>query len=125
MAVEIIFETHSLTEDNENGIATGWLPGPLSERGRILAAELGMRDRNAGLGAVFVSDLHQAAETAQIAFANSSIPVYQDERLRECNYGDLNGCPVELLAPQRSQHIENPFPGGKSYQKVVQATASF
>jgi hypothetical protein len=32
MLVDIIFETHSRTEDNENGIATGWLPGKLSER---------------------------------------------------------------------------------------------
>lgn len=25
MSIEIVFETHSLTEDNEIGIATGWL----------------------------------------------------------------------------------------------------
>jgi len=27
MTIQIVFETHSTTEDNENGIATGWLPG--------------------------------------------------------------------------------------------------
>jgi hypothetical protein len=39
--IEIVFETHSTTEDNEAGRATGWLPGRLSPRGRAEAAELG------------------------------------------------------------------------------------
>ena len=30
MAIELVFETHSITEDNELGRATGWLPGRLS-----------------------------------------------------------------------------------------------
>ena len=36
MPIQIVLETHSTTEDNENGIATGWGPGGLSdlERGR-------------------------------------------------------------------------------------------
>jgi hypothetical protein len=34
MTVEIVYETHSVTTDNEAGIATGWLPGQLSDEGR-------------------------------------------------------------------------------------------
>lgn len=30
MAVELVYETHSITTDNEAGIATGWLPRRLS-----------------------------------------------------------------------------------------------
>jgi alpha-ribazole phosphatase/probable phosphoglycerate mutase len=41
MVTEIVFETHSWSTDNDRGVATGWLPGRLSERGRALAAELG------------------------------------------------------------------------------------
>jgi hypothetical protein len=26
LSVEIVYETHSITDDNEAGIATGWLP---------------------------------------------------------------------------------------------------
>jgi len=37
----VVFETHSITVDNERGVATGWLPGELSERGRDVARELG------------------------------------------------------------------------------------
>jgi broad specificity phosphatase PhoE len=43
VAIEIVYETHSVTEDNERGIATGWQPRRLSPRGREQAAELGRR----------------------------------------------------------------------------------
>src|SRR5689334_7024965 len=98
MAVAIVYETHSITTDNEAGIATGWLPGRLSEAGRELARELGRRRRDDGISAVFTSDLARAVETAGIAFAGSGIPIHQDARLRECDYGTLNGGPVSELA---------------------------
>jgi broad specificity phosphatase PhoE len=125
MTVEIIYETHSITTDNENGIATGWLPGQLSERGRTLAHELGVRRRHDNIVAVFVSDLARAVETAEIAFAGSAIPIYQDPRLPECNYGEFNGLPVAQLAAERSRHIEEPFPGGQSYRQVVAEMRDF
>jgi broad specificity phosphatase PhoE len=125
MTVELIYETHSISEDNEAGVATGWLPGTLSARGRQSAAELGKRRRDSGLSAVFVSDLQRALETVEIAFAGTDIPVYKDVRLRECNYGDLNGCRVEVLAEERRKHIDKPFPGGQSYREVVAATWDF
>lgn len=125
MAVEIIYETHSISTDNEAGIATGWLPGRLSERGRALAAELCERRRDDSIDAVFSSDLRRAVETAEIAFAGSGIPLYQDSRLRECNYGELNGAPVAVLATERHWRIDTPFPGGQSYQDVVEQTADF
>lgn len=125
MAVEIIYETHSLTTDNEIGAATGWLPGQLSHRGRELARELGERRRGGGIAVVFVSDLARAAETAEIAFADSGIPIRRDARLRECNYGALNGMPVARLAAERSRHIDVPYPDGQSYQQIVEETRSF
>jgi alpha-ribazole phosphatase/probable phosphoglycerate mutase len=125
MAVELIYETHSITEDNENGVATGWLPGRLSARGREVAAELGRRHRDEGIAAVFTSDLHRAEETARIAFAGTAMPVHSDPRLRECDYGDLNGCPVDRLAAVRAKHIDRPFPGGQSYRQVIDATRDF
>ena len=85
MSVEVVFETHSTSEDNEAGIATGWLPGRLSAAGREQARELGERRRNDGVAVVFTSDLGRAVETAEIAFAGSPLPVVPDARLRECN----------------------------------------
>jgi broad specificity phosphatase PhoE len=82
----IVFETHSITEDNERGIATGWHPGRLSDAGRVLARELGDRRRRDGIELVFSSDLRRAVETAEIAFGATSIPILHDWRLRGCNY---------------------------------------
>ena len=104
MTIELIFETHSITEDNERGRATGWLPGRLSARGRALAGELGRRRADDGIGAVFCSDLARAAETAAIAFGATGIPVLLDWRLRECDYGRDNGMPLgELQAGRRDE----------------------
>ena len=125
MSVEVVFETHATSEDNETGIATGWLPGRLSAAGREQAEELGARRCDDGIAVVFVSDLGRAVETAKLAFAGSSLPVVRDSRLRECNYGELNGRPVAELDAQRLRRVETPFPGGESYHDVVERTRSF
>ena len=85
MSTQIVFETHSTSEDNEAGRATGWLPGRLSSSGHRHARQLGERRRNDGIDAVFTSDLRRAVETAELAFAETSIPVLHDWRLRECD----------------------------------------
>ena len=122
MSVELVFETHSTTEDNEAGIATGWLPGRLSATGREQALELGERRRHDGLAVVFIPDLRRAVETAEIAFAGS-LAVVADERLRECNYGELNGT-VEPLR-DRPAHIDVPYPGGESWRQAVERVTGF
>ena len=78
MTIQIVYETHSISEDNERGIASGWSHSRLSERGRTLAQTLGERRRGDGIQAVFVSDLERAVETTRIAFADSDIPIFQD-----------------------------------------------
>jgi broad specificity phosphatase PhoE len=118
MSAELVYETHSISLDNERGIASGWLPGELSPEGRRLARELGERRRNDGIACVFTSDLRRAAQTAAIAFEGSGLEVRQDSRLRECNYGELNGAPVSELEP-RSRFVDEPFPGGQSYRDCV------
>src|SRR5262245_51467572 len=123
--VELVYETHSTSTDNEAGIATGWGQGRLSANGRLQARELGKRRRDDGVAVVFTSDLLRAVETASIAFEGSSIPVYQDVRLRECDYGSLNGVPVARVAAERSRRVSVPFPGGQSYRQVVDQTRDF
>jgi broad specificity phosphatase PhoE len=123
--IELVYETHSTTTDNEEGVATGWLPGRLSERGRELARTLGERRRDDGLAAVLTSDLARAVETAESAFEGSGLPVREDARLRECNYGELNGRPVPEIDVERLRRIDEPFPGGESYRDVVDRTRDF
>lgn len=119
--IDLVYETHSVTTDNESGHATGWLPGELSEAGRAQAVELGARRRD--VDAVFSSDLGRALETVAIAFGESETPVFYDWRLRECDYGALNGAPHEDL--EVAKHVDVPYPGGESYRDVVARVASF
>jgi broad specificity phosphatase PhoE len=125
MATELVFETHSLSEDNEAGRATGWLPGRLSERGRQLAEELGERRRDDGMAVVFTSDLHRAVETADIAFGRTGLPILHDWRLRECNYGQCNGMPSAVLHKDRRKHLDQPYPGGESWRGAIARVGGF
>jgi len=119
MTVQLVYETHSTSVDNEIGRATGWLGGTLSATGREQARALGERRRNDGIDLVVASDLNRAVETARIAFEGSGIPVTLDWRLRECDYGDLNGMPRALLDAERRGRLDEPFPGGESWRQAV------
>jgi broad specificity phosphatase PhoE len=125
VTTEIVFETHAISSDNEAGIATGWLEGQLSEEGRRLARRLGERRRGEWIDTVYTSDLGRAVETAELAFGDSGIPIRRDARLRECNYGSLNGGRVIEVERERIKRIDEPFPGGESYRQTVERTRSF
>lgn len=124
MSVEVVFETHSLTVDNERGCATGWLDGSLSAGGRILAAELGERRRNDGIAAVYTSDLGRAVETTETAFGGSELRILSEPRLRECNYGRMNGRPkAELDALVTG--IDERYPDGETWREAMERVLGF
>ena len=125
MVVRIVFETHSWSEDNDQGRASGWHHSRLSPKGRALAAELGERRRNDGIRAVFTSDLRRAVETAEIAFADTGVPILHDWRLRECNYGTGNGMPAVELHRHRSTYLDQPYPGGESWSQATDRVGWF
>jgi alpha-ribazole phosphatase/probable phosphoglycerate mutase len=112
MSVRLVFETHSTTEDNETGIMTGWLAGRLSPAGRAQAAELGAR--RGDMATIFSSDLGRSVETASIAFPGRDVLL--DWRLRECDYGELNGTP---------KAYRDAYPGGESWQEAVARVHGF
>jgi 2,3-bisphosphoglycerate-dependent phosphoglycerate mutase len=125
MMIEVVFETHSLSEDNERGRASGWAGSRLSERGRVLAGELGERRRGDGIAAVFCSDLRRAVETVEVAFEGSRVPVLLDWRLRECDFGERNGSAVEAHLRDRPAFLDVPYPGGESWRQAVARCGCF
>jgi alpha-ribazole phosphatase/probable phosphoglycerate mutase len=125
VAIEVVFETHSTTVDNEHGRATGWLPGQLSAQGQAQARQLGRRRGDDRITAVFSSDLARAVQTASIAFGQSAIPVLHDWRLRECDYGTRNGMPASELHAGRLEHLDQPYPGGESWRQAVTRVSGF
>lgn len=119
MKIQLVFETHAISVDNELEIATGWLPGKLSAKGWRTAQELGERRRDGDFQAVFCSDLRRAIDTAEIAFGTTAIPIFHDWRLRECNYGEMNGSPCAEVHKERQNRIDQPYPGGESWRQAV------
>lgn len=123
--IQVVFETHSTSEDNERGVASGWSHSKLSPRGREQARELGRRRLHDGIDAVFSSDLRRAAETAEIAVGETGIPILLDWRLRECDYGDLNAGPAAGHVTQRARFLDEPYPAGESWRQAVARVGRF
>jgi broad specificity phosphatase PhoE len=124
VAVNVVFETHATTHDNEQGRATGWLPGELSEVGREQAVDLGRRRQDDGIDAVFSSDLARAVQTTDLAFGGR-LPVLHDWRLRECDYGAWNGAARSVVLGDRLAHLDDPYPGGESWRQATGRVAGF
>jgi len=90
MAVKIIYFVHGTTKDNENNISTGQNQGELSLLGIKQSKELSKQIKDKKFSVVFCSDLKRAKQSAEISF-KGKYPIIIDKRLRECDYGKLNG----------------------------------
>ena len=121
--VYITYFVHGTTADNEKGIATGWLPGELSETGRQQAEKLGKRIAGQQFDAIFCSDLKRAVESTGLTF-DSGRDITQDKRLREANYGSWNGGP-HSFKDNMEGFVDKPFPNGESYRDVEQRIREF
>jgi broad specificity phosphatase PhoE len=122
MSVKITYFVHGTTTDNEQKLSTGWAPGELSKLGIEQAKELGQLVSDKKFDAVFCSDLKRAVDSAELGFSDK-YKIISDERLRECNYGDLNQVSEKNVS--YDQHIEEPFPNGESMQDVETRLKSF
>lgn len=123
--ITIWFETHCTTTDNEKKISSGWNNSQLSEVGLEQAKQLGARWKSKPYDLVFSSDLDRAWKSATIAFGIDTRKVLSDWRLRECDYGDFTQKPSTQVEAQKVQRINQPFPGGESYQDCLHRMESF
>jgi len=121
--VKITYFVHGTTTDNETTRATGWLPGELSELGRQQAKQLGVQVADKNFDVVFCSDLQRAVDSAQLGFGDK-YKIIEDERLRECNYGDMNG-EVHSFKDNMDDFVDTPFPNGESYKDVEKRMQDF
>lgn len=122
--ITIIFEAHGTTFDNEAHLASGWHDVALSPLGEEQSKEMGERYANDYFDAIFVSDLQRAVKSAEIAFGDK-FPIVKDERLRECDYGDMNQRPSEEVDAEKIKHITEPFPNGESYVQTAERMKDF
>lgn len=122
--VTIVFESHGTTFDNEQDLSSGHNDVALSPLGQKQSREMGERYRGVHLDAVFASDLQRAYKSGEIAFG-ASVPIIQDARLREVDYGELTRHPADEVKPLKPEHVSVPFPGGESYEQAAQRMRSF
>lgn len=123
MAVQVTYFVHGTTTDNEHDLATGWQPGELSAKGREQAKALGEQAAHGHFDAVFSSDLARAVDSAELAFPGYKIT--HDQRLRECDYGDLTGQVSTSFKDHLTEYVDTPFPHGESYRDVEARLRSF
>ena len=122
MSVKVTYFVHGTTTDNEAKLASGWKPGELSEKGKMQARALrDLIDRDS-IDVVFCSDLKRAIDSTEIVFENKK-QVIIDSRLRECNYGDLDGKHKSLVVYE--DHIDEAFPNGESLLDVEKRMREF
>ena len=122
MAVKIIYLVHGTTTDNLEHKATGWNPGELSEKGKMQSIDLKNKIDLDEIDLVISSDLKRAIDSANYTFEGVK-EILHDERIRECNYGDLNGQDTSLVVYE--EHITNPFPNGESLKDVEKRVRGF
>ena len=123
MAVKIKYFVHGTTTDNASKLCSGWKEAMLNDLGKEQAINLGdvSKDRGDKFDIVITSDLKRAVESSLFAF-----PQYEritDSRLRECNYGDLDGEHKSLVIYE--DHIEERFPNGESLLDVEKRMREF
>ncbi len=124
MAVQIIYFVHGTTTDNENAKSTGWNQGELSDLGKQQSIDLWEKIKDKKIDVVYTSDLKRAVDSAKLTF-NDKIRIIADSRLRECNYGKLNGGDSSIVEPMHEKMIREKFPEGESYEDVKNRIADF
>lgn len=125
MSVKITYFVHGTTTDNEQEISSGWKDVELSDLGVQQSKELTEKTKDKKFDVVFCSDLQRAHKSAQLAW-EGTYEIIPDARLRECNYGDLNGHSSEKVEPLQEKEMHfKPFPNGESYEDVKNRIADF
>ena len=124
--IDLWLEMHAQTQHNAQGVASGHFDVALTPLGREQARTI-LRARYAQqrFDAAYTSNTQRAYDTACLMFADRPLPVFQDARLRECDYGIYEGRPREEMEAARLSAIHAPYPKGESYLQVVERMRSF
>lgn len=132
--MKIYFVRHGETDWNKERKIQGQVDIPLNEFGRHLARETAKGLRDVPFDVCFTSPLERARETAQIILQGRDVPILEDKRILEMNFGVLEGkcCSKEGWdVPDSFQmffddpvHYQAPE-GGEDFQAVRKRTGDF
>ena len=124
--ITIYFEPHSVTTDNETGLASGWNDVDLSDEGtKLLNEQWPARYKERAIDAIFCSDMQRSYKCGALIAKDRQIPMFIDSRLRECDYGELTKKKKKVVDAEKPKRITIPFPGGESYQDCMDRMGDF
>jgi len=131
--MKIYFFRHGETDWNIEHKCQGQIMDPpihLNDKGREQAKKTASLLKNKNLEMIFSSDLHRAKETAEIVAEEiGKIEIKYDSRLRETNFGDIQGLnPEERRKLDIDECITNhdiPFPNGESFNQLSSRAFDF
>jgi probable phosphoglycerate mutase len=116
---------HGATDWSDAGRLTGWTDVPLNEEGRLQARLLGATMAGREFAGIWSSDLERAVETARVAVGGA----IADNRLRELNFGQLEGLTWEQCSPESQEELlafdRFSAPGGESVEALRERVLDF
>lgn len=123
---DIVLVRHGETEYADERYA-GAVDVPLSKRGNEQAREFAKWATSAGLTAAWSSDMHRTRDTAQPAAAAAKVELNIDPRLREVDFGDVEGMTradiersiPDVFAAFKADPVANPMPGGEDPREAT------
>ncbi|MFZ7127791.1 MAG: histidine phosphatase family protein [Desulfobacterales bacterium] len=133
MQTRLIVLRHGETVWNAEERFQGHGDSPLTETGRRQAAALGRRVREIGVDVLIASDLGRTRQTAAYISEATGHRIRTDKRLRERNYGVLEGLTLPeiqegfptALARLRGDDPEYVIPGGESHRQHYERNVDF
>lgn len=135
--MKIYIVRHGITVWNELKKVQGCADIHLAPQGRSLAEKTGEALRDVPFDICFTSPLHRARETAALILGERAgqIPVIPDERIREINFGVLEGKVFKdqegsILNEDLKTFFKDPWnykrpEGGENIEDIVRRTGEF
>lgn len=127
--MKIYFERHGQTVSNKNGTITGHIDSPLNKEG-IEEAKKASLEIPLDFSEIYSSDLIRCKQTADIINEKLNIPIIYDVRLRERDFGSLEGktwgeIGESLRIIDKNQEYDYRPYGGESVDEVKKRIFSF
>ena len=108
--MKYIFVRHGKTHFNEIQLKQGWCDSPLTKQGIKEIENMAEQLKDYKIDAAYTSPILRAKYTAQIILKNHSVLLNEDDRLKEVNFGLLEGLPclfVDKLQLESSNWLDD------------------
>lgn len=101
--MKFLFVRHGKTHFNEINLTQGWCDSLLSQLGVKQVENMSLQFKDYSINKAYTSPLGRAAETSEIILQGHNIAPIYDKRLKEVNFGILEGINTQLV---KKLHVE-------------------